>query len=71
MLPASAARTSTTDHLALAQETLDPAAVWKGHFRMIWKNRGKLTSSWRRPIDCQRPLAQYCSNHRDKNLSWA
>jgi hypothetical protein len=44
MLPASAARTSTTDHLALAQETLALAAEWKGHFRMIWKNRGRLMS---------------------------
>jgi hypothetical protein len=30
MLPASAARTSTTDHLASAQEIRALAAMWKG-----------------------------------------
>jgi hypothetical protein len=51
----SAGRASTTDHLGLAPETLVLAAVWKGHCRMISKNRGKLMSSRHRPYDVLLP----------------
>jgi len=70
MLPASGVHISTNGHRASGLETRVRALVWKDRYRATWKNRETRQSSRCRPCGCQCPLAQCCSSHPDKTLSW-
>ena len=70
-LPASEVHISTTGHRVSTLESRILASESKDRYRAIWKTRESLTSTRRRPCDCQSPPARYHSSRTDRNQSWA